>query len=360
MLSGQAFALGLTIAWILIPASAIFLEAYGSKLLPVTYIGAGIAGVVSSAHAHRRLRRRPLASVATRGARRPRRSRCSRRGSCSRRSGAEWVSFALLVLAPIVVPVGFLFVVGQAGELLDVRSLKALYARVVAGFALGFVAGGLAGPPLLSLVGGAENLLVAAAAAAGLFFALVVMTRRTYPDELARIERPEVGAEPPTLRSLTPQPLRRAHHRVPDAVCGGEPVARLPRARPARRSATTTSNELARFLSQFSAIAYGADILFLLVLAGLLLRRFGLRYGLTANPIGVLTVIGAIIVATTVAGSGATLVFVLIVAARVTDLTLADGAARTSLSAAYQAVPTHLRPVAQATTEGSRCRLRSA
>jgi len=36
---------------------------------------------------------------------------------------AEWVSFALLVLVPIVVPVGFIFVVGQAGLLLDVRVL---------------------------------------------------------------------------------------------------------------------------------------------------------------------------------------------------------------------------------------------
>jgi HEAT repeat protein len=53
-----------------------------------------------------------------------------------------------------------------------------------------------------------------------------------------------------------------------------------------------------------------------------------------------------------VQGSGATLVFVLVVAARVTDLTLSDGAARTSLSAAYQAVPTPLRLATQAGVEG--------
>ncbi len=350
VLSAQAFALGLTIAWILIPASAIFLEAYGSDLLPVTYIGAGIAGVVSSAMLTVSLRRRPLASVATRVL-----------GGLSVSllvawsvlsvAKADWIAFALLVLAPIVIPVGFLFVVGQAGELLDVRSLKALYARVVAGFALGFVTGGLAGPLLLAVVGAAENLLVAAAAAAGLFFALVVMTRRSYPVELAKIERPDVGSEPTTLRSLT-------RNRYVMLIIGFQMLSAvesqwldfLVLSSAARRYDTT--NELARFLSQFSAIAYGADILFLLVLAGLLLRRFGLRYGLTANSVGVLTLIGAIIVGTTIAGSGATLVFGFIVAARVADITLADGAARTSLSAAYQAVPTHLRPVAQAMTEG--------
>ena len=61
----------------------------------------------------------------------------------------RWVSFGLLVLVPIVVPMGFMLLVGQAGMLLDVRALKSLYARVIAGFALGFVAGGLAAPPLL-------------------------------------------------------------------------------------------------------------------------------------------------------------------------------------------------------------------
>ena len=44
--------------------------------------------------------------------------------------------------------------------------------------------------------------------------------------------------------------------------------------------------------------------------------------------------------------------FVLIVAARVTDLTFSDGTSRTSLSAAYQAVPTRMRAVTQATVEG--------
>ena len=114
-----------------------------------------------------------------------------------------------------------------------------------------------------------------------------------------------------------------------------------------------TSSELAQFVSRFSVTAYGADIVFLLVVAGLLLRRFGLRYGLTANALGVLAVLAAILVATSIQGSSATIVFVFIVAARATDLTLSDGASRTSLSAAYQALPSRLRSVAQAAVEGT-------
>lgn len=350
LLSGQGFALGLTMAWIMIPASAIFLEAYGSELLPVTYIGAAAAGVVSSTVLAAAFRRRPLASVATwvlAGL------SVSLLASWVVLSSwdANWVSFGLLVLIPIVVPVGFIFVVGQAGILLDVRTLKALYARVVAGFALGFVAGGLAGPILLALLGRTENLLAAAAAAAGLFLALVVETRRRYRAELSGVEHAAVEAERPTLRALSRnryvmlivafQMLSAVESQWLDFLVLASASQRY-----------NDSNELARFISQFFAITYATDIVFLLVLAGLLLHRFGLRYGLTANSIGVLTLLGAIVVATTAVGSSATIVFVLIVAARVTDLTLSDGTSRTSLSAAYQAVPSRLRTVAQATVEG--------
>lgn len=105
LLAGQGFALGLTVAWILIPASAIFLAAYGSELLPATYIGAAVAGVVSSTLLSAAVRRRPLSSVAT----------MTLTGLAFvliaswlmlSTSDADWVSFALLVLVPITVPVG--------------------------------------------------------------------------------------------------------------------------------------------------------------------------------------------------------------------------------------------------------------
>ena len=185
-----------------------------------------------------------------------------------------------------------------------------------------------------------------------MFLALVVVTRRRYPAELSVVEHAEVDAERPTLRAL-------ARNRYVMLIVAFQMLSAVESqwldflvfASAAQRY--DSSDALARFVSQFSAIAYGTDILFLLVLAGLLLRRFGLRYGLTANAVGVLDAcVGAIIVATAVVGSGATIVFVLIVAARVTDLTFSDGTSRTSLSAAYQAVPTRLRAVAQATVEG--------
>ena len=56
---------------------------------------------------------------------------------------------------------------------------------MIAGFALGFVAGGLAGPTLISILGSTEHLLAGGAAAAGLFMFLVSLTRRNFAEELS-------------------------------------------------------------------------------------------------------------------------------------------------------------------------------
>ncbi len=349
-LAAQAFALGLTTVWMLVPGTAIFLATYGSGLLPFTYVGAAIAGLVLSRLLEAALRRRTLSAVAA----------AVLSGLLATVmiawvllwwSNVEWVAFGLLILVPLIVPVGFVLIVGQAGMLLDVRSLKALYARVVAGFALGFVVGGGTAPLLLIVFGRTEHVLLAAAAAAGLFLALIAATRRAFPTELSVIGHEDAPQERGTVRALL-------HNRYVLLIVAFQMLSAVESQwldflvfdRAARRY--DDSRELARFISRFSAIAYGADILFLLLIAGILLRRFGLRYGLTANATAVLAVIGAVLVSASLQGSGATLVFVLIVAARVADLVFSDGTSRTSLSAAYQAVPGGIRMAAQATTEG--------
>lgn len=350
LLAGQAFSLGLTAAWIAIPASAIFLESYGSGLLPLTYIGAAVAGAATSAALSAAVRRRPLVSVAM--------TMLAVLAVALLASwlllwvfSADWLSFGVLVLVPIVVPVGFMLVVAQAGMLLDVRALKSLYGRVIAGFAFGFVAGGLLGPLLITLLGRTEHVLAGGAAAAAMFMVLVSTTRRNFSTELSVVDDGGTGADRPTLRSL----LR---HRYVVLIVGFQMLSAVESQwldflvfdRAEQRY--TESEELAAFIGRFLAIAYGADILFLLVVAGALMRRFGLRYGLTANPLAVLGLIAAMIAAATMQGASTTIVFVLVVATRVSDLVLADGAARTSVSAAYQTVPTHVRLATQATVEG--------
>ena len=350
LLAGQAFALGLVVAWITIGATAIFLDTYGAGALPFTYIGAAVAGALASSALAGALRRRSLVSVAKRVL-----------AAVSLLLGGAfvalwlsgpWVSVVLVVLIPILVPLGFVFIVGQAGALLDVRTLKASYSRVIAGFAVGFVVGGIAGPPLLDAVNRTEALLAFAGVVAVMFFLLVWRTERAFPAQLSMLEQ-ATAAETvkPSIRSLLRnryvvylvafQMLSAVESQWLDYLVYDRAAARY-----------ESSAALADFISRFTAIAYGADIVFLVAVAGLLLKRFGLRYGLTANSAVVLTLVVAILVTTSLQSSGTLLVFVLVVASRVSDLTLSDGTSRTSLGAAYQAVPLVERLAVQATVEG--------
>ena len=327
------------------------MSTYGAGLLPVTYIGAAVAGAASSAALSAALRRRPLVTVALRVL--VLTSAVLVVVWVLLANELRWVSFGLLVLVPIVVPMGFMLLVGQAGMLLDVRALKSLYARVIAGFALGFVAGGLAAPPLLELLGGTEHLVLGAAAAGGLWLGLLTVIRHQFRAELSGVDLDEAVA-----RDAAPTWGDLLRHRYVALIVAFQMLSAvesqwldyLVYQRATERY--EDSQELAQFISRFTAIAYGADIVFLLLIAGLLLRRFGLRYGLTANPSAVLAIVGGVVALSALQGPGATVVFVLIVAARVADLVLADGAARTSLSAAYQVVPTPIRLAAQAGVEG--------
>ena len=45
LLTGQAVAFGVTLALLIVPANAIFLDAYGSEWLPATYIAIAVVGV---------------------------------------------------------------------------------------------------------------------------------------------------------------------------------------------------------------------------------------------------------------------------------------------------------------------------
>ena len=126
-----------------------------------------------------------------------------------------------------------------------------------------------------------------------MFMLIVSGTRRSFPAELSVVDDPHSHVERATLRSL----LR---HRYVMLIVAFQMLSAVESQwldylvfdRAGKRY--TDSTDLARFISRFVAIAYGADILFLLLVAGALIRRFGLRYGLTANPVAVLALVAAV------------------------------------------------------------------
>ena len=91
---------------------------------------------------------------------------------------------------------------------------------------------------------------------------------------------------------------------------------------------------------------------FLALVAGPLLRRFGLRVGVAANPVVLLACALAMVVALAATGGVSLALLATVSAARVLDIALTDGTTRTSINAMYQVLPERTRLAAQATIEG--------
>ncbi len=348
LLTAEAFAFGVTLALLIVPANALFLDAYGAQWLPVTYIAIAAIGTAVSALIARAARRTRLARVAA-----------ASLGALALLYGASWVilvaggvwvSAVLLVAFPIALQIGFVFIGGQAGRLLDVRQMKERFPHIVSGFAVGFLVGGLLGIPLLSLLGSTQDLLLATTAAQLVFLGLLLVTERRFPEvREAPAEGAPAVARPPlralfasgiVLLLLVYQVLSAMGSQVVDFLLFD------------RASAQYSGDDLTRFLSAYTALLNLADILFLALLAGPLMRRFGLRLGLALNPAAVAAVFGVMTVVVAGAGAAAFSLFVLASTLRIVDIATTDGTTRTSINAAYQVVPMEERLAVQAVVEG--------
>ena len=165
----------------------------------------------------------------------------------------------------------------------------------MSGFAVGFFLGGLLGIPLLALLGSTEQLMLATTAAD---------SRVPRPADRHRAAVPggARGARPGDGPVVARPPLRTLFAPGSSCCCSSTRSCR----RWARRSSTSSSStapqaqysgdELTRFLSAYTAVLNLVDILFLALLAGPLMRRFGLRLGLVFNPAVVAVVLAVMTV----------------------------------------------------------------
>ena len=347
LLFAQAFAFGLTLALLVIPANSLFLGAYGAKWLPATYIATAVFGTAASALIARAARRTRLVHVAT--ASLLILAVLFAASWVILVAGGVWVSALLLVLFPITLQTGFIFIGGQAGRLLDVRQLKARFPRIVTGFSLGFLAGGLLGVPLLALLGSTEHLMLATTVAALAFLTLLLATEQRFPEVRAapKAGSPKV-ARPPLRLLVTGVVLVLLLYQVLSAM-GTQTLDYLVMN---RARAHYTGNDLTRFLSVYTVAINVVDILFLALLAGPLVRRFGLRLGLALNPAVVTALLAVIGLVAGSAGTAAFGLLVLAAAAQIADLALTDGTTRTSVNASLQVVPIEDRLSVQAIVEG--------
>jgi hypothetical protein len=347
LLTAQALAFGVTLALLIVPANALFLDAYGSEWLPATYIAIAVFGSGASVLIARAARRARLVRVA--GASLGGLAALYAASWVILVAGGIWASAVLLVLFPIALQMGFVFIGGQAGRLLDIRQMKERFPRIVSGFAVGFLVGGLLGIPLLALVGSTEHLLIATTAAQLAFLALLLATERRFPEvrtspvEEAAIVRPPLRtlfAPGLVLFLLVYQVLSAMGSQVVDFLLFD------------RAAAQYGGDELTRFLSAYTAALNLADILFLALVAGPLMRRFGLRLGLVLNPAVVTAVLALMSIVAAAPGTATFGLFVLAGVLRIADIAATDGTTRTSINASYQIVPVEERLAVQAVVEG--------
>lgn len=353
LLGAQALALGLASGFTIIPTAGIFLDAYGADALAWVYlvvaaVGAALVPIVNGALARRSLASVSAVSLATITA------LLGAAWIGLEVTGDAWISFPLQVLFPTVLQIGFVLIGAQAGLLLTVRELKEHFARIASGFVLGFFASGVVSAPLLSALGATHRLLFLAALAGAAMFALIVRTGIAYGAEL-RTPPPRTDETRPgttiSARRLLGRPLvlsLLAYQFL--SALGTQLVDYLVYDRAAARY--TTSDELARFTSTFTVVLNVVALVFVSLVAGRLLRRFGMRAGLMMNPAVVMVLIVGALIAAASGGVAAIGVFVAVGAARVSDISLTDGATRGSINTAYQALPTAERLRAQAMVEG--------
>ncbi|MEJ2600252.1 MAG: cyclic nucleotide-binding domain-containing protein [Anaerolineales bacterium] len=350
LLTGQAFSLGLTLALLYVPTSAIFLSTYGSERLPYTYIAIALFGFISASALTALQRRWSLSqlAIATTGILA---ALFFAAWLALNLADANWVSFVLMVVFELFLQIGFVFIGGQAGRLFDVRQIKRLFPRVVSGFAMGFLVGGFIAVPLINWLGRAENLLLTTVMSALILLIFQVLTNHRFRTELSH-DASGNGQQPlPPLRKLlTKRFVALIFFYQMLSGIGAQLLDFMVFDQAARRF--TGSEALARFFGNYTWIINLTELLFLALLAGYLLNRFGLRLGLAANPgvVGTLAVAGLAI--GFFIGPEVLPFFILVLAARISNIVLTDGTTRASLNATYLALPPVERLAVQTSVEG--------
>jgi HEAT repeat protein len=348
---GQSLTLGIELAFLVVPGNAVFLTVYGAERLPYVYLLVAALGAVASYGITALQERLGLYQLSI--------------GStlivaaltvatwALLYGGADWASAGALMLFALQIQLGFVFIGAQAGRAFDLQELKRVFSWIVAAFVIGFMVGGFIAARFVDWGGQTVHLLAVSAGLALLIAGLMVGASRHVHEpvhEPVRADAP--AAKPPSMRQILAVPLIRAVfiYQILSAIVT-QLVEYLLYDRAAARY--PAEEDLARFLGQFTAVLNLVDLVVLLAFGGLLMARFGLRYGLSINPILVSLLIAAGVAIAAVVGPAHLTFFLLMAVARITDITTTDAAGRTSINATFKALPTRQRLAAQVGVEAA-------
>lgn len=351
LLVGQSVAMGYAFALLYTVSNALFLVDFGSKALPFAFLATAVVvpfGSYLFSWAQKRLEFPALVVVTlflitalffVTWA-----------GFTFR--SARWLSFVLLVGYTLAALLSWIVRNAQAGFLFDARRLKQVFPLFVGGEIGGLIIGGVTSTFFADLLGSTENTLLVAGASMVLYSVLAVVTVRRHRAELTLGGTTgRTGRERPKLGRL----LRKRYvvlvllYQILSAV--GTQLAYYLCLEQAE-TVYTTPEALTNLFGTLMAAATGLTLLFVVLLSGRLLTRFGIGLGLAGNPVGVGIALAGAAVVGAVWGEKTTAFFWLVLAAELADVILTSGLTDTSVQSSYQPLQPEERTFVQTLVEG--------
>lgn len=253
----------------------------------------------------------------------------------------RWLSFSVMVIHWMLLALGGLTLGIVAGEILNIRELKRWFPLVLAGQSSAILLGSLLLPFMRNVLGPTENLLLVAGCSLLLFWALASVTARQFAASALRTPTDLTRKAPKSLLQLVKKPYIALVllYQVLGVMMGqllqflllsqAESRFRLP-------------DQLAIFFGSFFGAAQLGGLVVSLLLAGYLLNRFGLGFGLVAKPGGMTILLAVSFGAGLLFGPAGTLFFWLIVGARLFDMSTVNLSIAVT-RAVYQAMPAEER-----------------
>jgi HEAT repeat protein len=338
LLASQGFLAGFTLALLYAVSYTRFLLDFGEESLPQAYVVSAVfvpaVSLLYNKYARRVTQRRLLLTVT------PIICAIYLISWLAASTGTvRWMSFALLVIFNTLFVFQVVIITLQATRLFDIRQMKTSYPLILASQTGAVIFGGLSVTLLTDIIGGVVNLLLICLLLSFLQFVMTWITMNNFPREFNQPGDKQSNA---TLRDVLAQPYARHIflYRFFSGF-GTELIIFIFISQAARRFQTADS--LATFFGNFMAAATFLTLLFLLLAAGRLLKRFGLSFGIMSNPILAGLLVFTLFLTQLSGTPLITLVFFLAVTARILDFVFSVSITEPSMKTMYQALPEQSR-----------------
>lgn len=351
LLVGQSVFLGYAFALLYTVSNTLFLTNFGSELLPYVFLAIAVVVPLFSfifARLQKRLAIPGLALVTTAffaavfvfawlGFFLPQ---------------ARFLSFVLLVCFTLGGLLCGIVRGAQAGHIFDARTLKQNYPLILGGEILGVILGGVSTTLLAGNFMKVENILLIAGGSMLMNLLFVALTVRNFRDAL---HHSQVTTTRDEARVSLGRLLKKRYivlifvYQILSAM-GTRLVYYLFLNR--AEAQFRTPELLSRFFGGAMAIVTVLTLLFVVLLAGKLLTRFGMGFGLAGNPAGVGIAIAGAVVVGTLFGSDASAFFWLILCAGFFDIILTSGLTDTTVQSSYQPLTPKERTAVRTLVEG--------